>query len=97
MSKDSLDKVSVELEKFSLTSIEVFTNPTKHEAPCECCIETVLHHVKKLCKVVKIKNISKKEEAKSEYFRLMFLGDINLKTICIIAEDTPTKTAIMEF
>ena len=41
--------------------------------------------------------MSKKEEVEYECFPLMFLGDINLNTICLIVEDIHVKTSIMEF
>ena len=48
LSKNNLDKVKVELDEYSSTSLEVLTNPAKHEAPHDCYIDAILCHVKKL-------------------------------------------------
>lgn len=98
LSKNRLDQVKIELEEYDPTSLDILTNPGEHKEPYDCYIDAILYHIKKnYKKQIKMKNISKKIEKESEYFRLMFLGDSNLNTMCLIVDDDPMKTLVMTF
>ena len=79
-------------------NVNQLINTTKYDEPIDCYISAILYHVKKRKdKNIKYKKSNNIDEAETNYYRLMFLGDITLRSMCLIIEDNTSKSLILTF